>query len=140
MSTTKLFQKGASMVSLWDELGMDSKVNHILDVRSHVRGHHFGRPFLTAYQIAIAFCREFPAEFKRIGKPVGGRKIGQSDSLAQYIALQLSKRIKDGRIQGIEGRFLHRANLKSLKYQDGGSDLESSSLTSYDLSLFRLRN
>jgi hypothetical protein len=69
---------------------------------------------------------------------LGGKDTGQQNSLAQYIALELSRRLKSRAIQNIEGRFLHRANLNGLKYQDGGRVITSSTMTSCDLSMFRL--
>ncbi len=126
------------MASLWDQLQMDSKVSQILDVQSHAPNHHFGKPFLTPYQIAISFQQLFPQDFQTIGKPVGGKGTGQQDSLAQYIALELSKRILDQRITNIEGRFLHRANLHVLEYEGNGQVIKGSSMRSYDLSLYRL--
>lgn len=126
------------MASLWDQLQMDIKISQILDVQSHAPNHHFGRPFLTPYQIAISFQQGFPHDFQTIGKPVGGKGTGQQDSLSQYIALELSKRIKDQRITNIEGRFLHRANLKVLEYVDGSKVVTSSSMQAYDLSMYRL--
>ena len=65
------------MMSQWDVLDMDSKISQILDVQSHDPGHHFGRPFLTPYQIAIAFRDRYPQEFQTIGKPIGGKGTGQ---------------------------------------------------------------
>ena len=125
-------------MSQWDRLNMDAKIAQVLDVQSHDPNHHFGRPFLTPYQIAIKFQQLFPQDFQTIGKPIGGKGTGQQDSLAQYIALELSRRIKSGAITNIEGRFLHRANLHSLKYEVNGQLIESSSEQSYDLSMFRL--
>ena len=125
-------------MSQWEQLQMDSKVADILDVQSHRPDHHFGRPFLTPYQIALAFETRYPAEFAMIGKPLGGKGTGQQDSLAQYIALELSKRISDGRLNNVEGRFLHRASLHSLQYERNGQIVESSSMQAYDLSMFRL--
>lgn len=124
-------------MSVWDQLQMDTKITQILNVKSHEPNHHFGRPFLTPYQIAIAFHDQFFQDFKNIGKPLGGKGIGQ-DSLPRYIALELSKRIKNRSITNIEGRFLHRANLLTLKYRGGGKDIESSSKQAYDLSMYRL--
>jgi len=125
-------------MSQWNQLQMDSKITQILNVQSHEPSHHFGRPFLTPYQIAIRFQQLFPQNFQTIGKPIGGKGTGQQNSLAQYIAHQLSKRIKDGTIANIEGRFLHRANLDSLQYELNGNIITSSSEQSYDLSMFRL--
>lgn len=125
-------------MSQWDALDMDSKISQILAVQSHDPGHHFGRPFLTPYQIAIAFQERYPQDFQTIGKPLGGKGTGQQDSLAQYIALELSRRIRDTKIRNIEGRFLYRGNLENLRYEHNGQLIESSSMQSYDLSMFRL--
>ncbi len=123
--------------ALWDELQLEDKIFQILSVESHNPDHHFGRPFLTPYQIAISFKSLFPNDFVRIGKPVGGKGTGQQDSLAQYFALELSRRINNGSIQNIEGRFLHRKHLVTLQYDDEGSVVESSAMQAYDLSMFR---
>lgn len=63
-------------LSLWDELQLEDKIFQILSVESHSPDHHFGRPFLTPYQIAIAFKALFPDDYARIGKPVGGKGAG----------------------------------------------------------------
>lgn len=123
--------------SIWDEFQLEDKILRILSVESHNPEHHFGRPFLTPYQIAISFKNMFPEDFARIGKPVGGKGTGQQDSLAQYFALELSRRIHNGSIQNIEGRFLHRKYLETLQYNDEGEVIESSSMQAYDLSMFR---
>jgi hypothetical protein len=125
-------------MSQWEELQIEPKVLAILDVWSHKPDHHFGRPFLTPYQIAIEFERRFPRDFATIGKPLGGKGTGQQDSLAQYIALELSRRIADRRLTRVEGAFLSRSNLHSLQYAANGSIIESSSMQAYDLSMFRL--
>jgi hypothetical protein len=122
----------------WKSLQMDLKIAKVLDVNSHKRPHHFGRPFMTPYQIALGFKDCYPEDFKNIGKPIGGKKTGRYDSLSQYIALELSKGIKKGRINNIEGRFLYRGNLKSLKYEKGA--IVASSGQGYDLSMYRLKD
>jgi hypothetical protein len=125
-------------MSKWDNLQMSAKISQILNVQSHKPSHHFGRPFLTPYQIAIRFQKQFPGDVSTIGKPIGGKGTGQQDSLAQYIADELSKRISDGRITNIEGRFLFRGNLHTLQYEVDGDIIESSSMRAFDLSMFRL--
>jgi len=126
------------MPSQWDQLQMDSKITQILNVQSHQPSHHFGRPFMTPYQIAISFAGTFPNDFQTIGLPIGGTGTGQQNSLAQYIAHQLSQRIKDKKLTNIEGGFLHRDNLLTLQYESNGQVIESSSMQSYDLSMYRL--
>lgn len=124
-------------MSQWESLQMDVKIHGILDVESRTPDHHFGRPFLTPYQIAIAFRERYPEEFRQIGKPVGGRGTGQHDSLAQYIALELSRRIRADQLTNVEGRFLHRRYLRTLQYEDVGDLIESSLMRDFDLSMFR---
>jgi hypothetical protein len=126
-------------MSLWDQYQVEAKVKAILDVQSHMPGHHFGRPFLTPHQIAMAFATGYPLEFSQIGKPVGTKGTGE-DSLAGYIAQQLSKRIADGRLVGVEGRFLHAAHLPASADESKGNIVESSSMQTYDLSMFRLQD
>ena len=125
-------------MSQWDQLQMDSVISQILDVQSHEPNHHFRRPFLTPYQIAIEIEQYFPQIFITIGKPIGGKDTGQQNSLAQYVALELSRRIRDRSIANIEGRFLHRINLHSLKYEHNNQIVESSLGQASDLSMFRL--
>ena len=128
-------------MSIWDEFSIESRIRQILDVASRDtsrdKSHHFGRPFLTAYQIAIAFVEAHPKDAERIGKPVGGKGT-RKDSLAQYLAWQLSRRIKSGELSGIEGRFLHRQYLLSLEYDSDAGIVESSLGQASDLSMFRL--
>jgi len=124
-------------MSIWDRFGMNEKISHSLDVQSHEPGHHFGRPFMTPYQIALRFDELYHQDVREIGKPIGGKGTGQYDSLAQYIADQLSKRIADERVTNVEGKFLYRKYLTTLQYDSG--DVEASTGQSYDLSMFRLK-
>ena len=128
------------MLSQWDKLQMSTKISKILNVQSYKPRHHFGRPFLTPYQMAIRFKKQFPSDFSTIGKPIGGKGTNQQDSLAQYIALELSRRIRDRRITNIEGRFLFRENLLTLTYEGDSGIIESSSMQAFDLSMFRLKD
>ena len=125
-------------MSIWEEFAMESRIREILGAAPYDRKHHFERPFLTAYQIAISFEKAHPEDRKRIGKPVGGKGTGQKDSLAQYLALQLSRRIKSKELAGIEGRFLHGQHLRSLEYDSNGKIVRSSSGKADALSMFRL--
>ena len=73
-------------MSLWDEHQIEAKVRLILrETEAYNPEHHFGRPFLVSYQIAIEFRRRFPAEYAALGKPVGGKGTGLRHSVAQYI-------------------------------------------------------
>lgn len=124
-------------MSIWNDNSIEPRIRDILDVSSHRDGHHFGRPFLTAYQIAISFAEKHERDMDRIGKEIGGRGTGLPHSLAQYLARELSQRIRAGRITDIEGRFLHGAHLSTLVYRSPNGEIESST-GSADLSMFRL--
>ena len=100
----------------WEKFDIENKVIDILrHAEGHPQEHHFGSPFLTAYQLAIAFSQLYPDDFQSLGyENVGGKGIGKRSSLAQYLAKQLSTRIRDGRIQNIEGRFLSNQFLEQI--------------------------
>ncbi len=128
-------------MSKWENLNIEDKLINILrHAKSHPADHHFGPPFLTAYQLAIAFTQQYPDDAKSLGFPVGGEGIGQRNSLAQYLAGQLSRRIHNGSIQNVEGGFLSNQFLKQISFISG-SEVIISSLTDtqYPLSMFRLR-
>ena len=126
-------------MSIWQRFSFESHIREILnDVPLHPKGHHFGRPFLTAYQIAIEFAERYPNDCKSIGKPIGGKGTGQKNSLAQYLARELSQRIKSGKLIDIEGRFIHEAHLNKLEYCSKKGKIESSVGPDADLSMFRL--
>ena len=125
-------------MSNWEEFSIESRIRKILlEVQPRESGHHFGRQFLTAYQIAICFAKRYPGDYAAIGKEIGGKATGQKDSLAQYFANQLSRRIKSGALTGIEGRFLNLRHLRALEFDFHGRCVESSPGPSSELSIFR---
>ena len=131
------------MTSLWEDHEIEAKVVQILsDVSDYAPGHHLGRPFLPAYQIAIAFARRHSDAFERIGLPVGGIDTGQKDSLAKYLANQLSRKVKAGHIPEVEGGFLSNDNLHEISFVSADDTIIHSSLTRtpFTLSMFRLRD
>lgn len=125
-------------MSIWEDFSIEARVREILDVPPREPGHHFGPPFLTAYQIAISFAERFPSDYGLIGKQIGGKGAGPSHSLAQYLARELSARIKHRRLPGVEGADLHGSHLKKLEYHSSEGDLESSMGSNSELSMFRL--
>ena len=129
-------------MSNWQEFRFRDRINEILaDVRYFNPDHHFGRPFLTAYQIAIEFARRYQDDYARFDLPVGGEGTGQHNSLTQYVAQQLSARINSGEITDIEGGFLSNRHLRDITFDNDGSIVRSSLTdTQYDLSMFRLQN
>lgn len=128
-------------MSEWQELDLEQKVLLILrNVPDASADHHLGRPFLTAYQIAIEFAARYPEDTRRLGFPIGGVGTGQRNSLAQYLAGQLSRNISAGRMTEIEGGFLSNQHLNDITFQGGEGTIRSSLTGSgFTLSMFRLR-
>ena len=123
-------------MSIWQRYSIEARIREIL-ASVPLDEHHFKRPFLTAYQIAISFEQLHRRDADLIAKPVGGRDTGRYDSLAEYFANQLSRRIDKGTITDIEGRFLNGRFLKCLEYDNRG-DTVTSSLGQANMSIFRL--
>ena len=121
---------------IWQDHSVDTRIREIL-ASVPESGHHFGRPFLSAYQIAIKFDQRYEHIALPIAKPVGGTQTGRYDSLAQYFANQLSQRIRNGELRDIEGRFLNGRFLESLRYDNRGEAVPSS-LRQANMSIFRL--
>jgi hypothetical protein len=130
-------------MSVWGDFEVESKITDILRETPYQETHHFGHPYLSAYQLAIAVDRRWPGVRAALGNlPVGGLGIGMRNSLAQYLAGELSRRIKSGDLTTIEGAFLTDEDLVELVYVESDGRRVTSSLTGsgYDLSLFRLRS
>ena len=130
-------------MSVWGDFEVEDKITDILRQTPFQEEHHFGRPYLSAYQLAIAVDRRWPRVRAALGNlPVGGLGIGTRNSLAQYLAGELSRRIKSGDLTTIEGAFLTDEDLVELVYVESDGRRVTSSLTGsgYDLSLFRLRS
>jgi hypothetical protein len=132
------------MMSIWSEHDLTDKVVTILtDVHCNNDVHHFGRPYVSAYQIAIEMERRFPETVAAIGKPVGGAGTGQHNSLAQYLSNELSKLIKRLEVDyPIEGAFFSNENVSAITFTDAEGGIVTSSLvgTDFDMALYRLRH
>jgi hypothetical protein len=130
-------------VSRWAELDLTTKVLDVLTaLDSKGTEHHFGRPYVTAYQLAIEFQRRHPDTVAALAKPLGGVGTGQETSLAQYLANELSKQIKaQGASHPVEGAHLSDQHIKSLTLNGPDRSQVTSSLTGtgFPLSMFRLR-
>ena len=130
------------MGTLWDDNELERKIVEILsDITYPDPDHHFHRPFVTAYQLAILMKQRFPATFHQLGFPIGGRGTGPQETLARYIARELSRRVRNGDLsEVIEGGFLSNRQLLGIQFDDAGEPITSSSTDSqYDTSIFRLR-
>ncbi|MGW6932494.1 hypothetical protein ACWGE0_20740 [Lentzea sp. NPDC054927] len=130
-------------MSIWEKLSVQDKVCEALGSVTIVNesGHHFGRPYMTAYQLAIKVDRAHPEIAKELKAEVGGT--GKGYSLASYLAQQLSQRIKSGGDDyDVEGAFLSNDDVRKLTYAGSNGEPFDSSLTGtgFDISLFRLRH
>ena len=125
----------------WEQYDFAERIRSILrDAHYYRDDHHMGRPFLSPYQIAIEFERRHPDDVAAIGLPIGGKDTQQHTSLAQYIARELSSRLRS-ELTDVEGGFLSNLHLAAITFRHGAHTFASSlTETQYDLSLFRLRD
>ena len=128
--------------SFWDADSLEEKVAIVPENIAYYKpDHHFGRPFLTAYQLAILFKHRFPEDFDTFGHSLGGKGSGAHFSFTGYLAGQLSQRIRKGENTNIKVGFLSNAQLLKIQFKDRRETI-SSYLTGsqYNLSMFRLRD
>jgi hypothetical protein len=128
-------------MNYWREQNVEQRIVEILSEIRYIKPeHHFGRPFITAYQLAIEYARRYPDDVVQLGYQIGGEGIGERSSLAQYLARELSRRINNRQITCIEGAFLSNRRLSEVIFDNYGKPLTSSlTKTQFDLSMFRLR-
>lgn len=127
-------------MSRWIEWEMEHKIREVLADVENDRGsdHHFGRPLYTAMQIAIGICRRYPGFLEETGMELGGEGTGDQETLARYIARELSKKINEERITDIEGFFLANDRIREIDFIDHkGQEIESN--LGSDIALFRLK-
>lgn len=124
-------------MSQWEDLNIQASIEEILStLPTFEPDHHFGLPFITAYQLAIEFARRYPRELEQLHLPIGGKDTGQYYSLAQYLARELSGRIKNGQVRNIEGRFISNLHVINMTFSDGVESSKEGNLAT--LSMFRL--
>ena len=103
-------------------------------------GHPLGRPFMSAYQIAIRFAEAHQGHRLVRTLPLGGEGTGTHQSLAQRIARFLSQAIQDGSAGDIEGGFISHDNIDDFRFSHGGEQVRVSTLrTARGHSIFRVR-
>ncbi len=120
-------------MSKWEVNGMESKVKRVLTGISAAE-HHFGRPYITAYQLAIALEEQNPGLCAALEKELGGKGTDEHHSLSEYVANQLSRRIKSEEISDMEGVFLKTRGIVSLQFTRGVISSNTDTV-----SLFRLK-
>jgi hypothetical protein len=130
-------------VSIWEqEHVLDRVLGALASVPNVNDEHHFGRAWLTAYQLGIKVDAAAPQLKQALGVAIGGLGTGSRTSLSQYIARELPKRIRvdAGGNFPVRGAFLSNERIRSITY-DGPCGMEltsSASHSGYDLSLFQL--
>jgi hypothetical protein len=123
-------------MSDWQQHALQDKIVQILAaVPEYKTEHHFERPYLSAYQIAIKIAEQHPTEFSQMGRLIGGSGAGEQNSLAWYIADQLSKRIHSGEITNIQGGFIRTDYMIDVAFNFQGTRIEPSTLPT--LTIFR---
>jgi hypothetical protein len=131
-------------MSIWSDRDVLQAVLEAIDGvhLNSSQAHVLGKPYLTAYQIAIKVDASHPLIREELGLPLGGRGAGAHSSFAQYLAKQLSRDIRTlGTASEVEGAFLSNEHVQNLCFTDAeGGNVESSLTgTPADLSLFRRR-
>ncbi len=127
------------MCSKWEKFDFSVKITEVLSDTKYDSTHHFGRPFLTPYQIASELVRRHPTICRDIDKSFGGQDTGEYTSLVQYIARELSSRIKSKEIPHIQGVHLCNEHLKEYTFWGpDGSEVSVPNRGQEHLSLYRL--
>ena len=108
----------------------------LADCREYESHHHLGRPFMSAYQIAIRFANDHPQHPLVTTLDVGGRGRGPHHSLAWHIARFLSAAIKHGRAADIEGGFIPHDLIGDLWFEYRDREVRPSGTVAH--SIFRL--
>jgi hypothetical protein len=121
-------------MSIWDDLILEEHIIQILREVLWDHQHHFGVPYLTPYQIAIEFNKRWPQLVQQIGFPIGGAETKEQASLTQYIAKELSTRIKNKTLTSIEGAFLSNCHITEMKFE---GNVKSSMIGQTTVSIFR---
>lgn len=110
----------------------------LANCREYADNHHLGRPFMSAYQIAIRFAEEFPNHELVQTLPLGGSLVGHNQSLTQQIALFLSQTIRAGKAGRIEGGFISHDNIEEFTFRHRDEIVHVSTLDDPAHSIFRL--
>jgi hypothetical protein len=130
-------------MSDWERYNFERKLVRLLGLPEFRlnKPHHFGHPFVSTYQLAVAFAREYPKPVAALGKQIGGEPSDGRDSLARYLANELSRQIKaaDGDYP-IEGAWLSSSGLDDLHFKHDDAAKTGVPNREYGgFSLFRLK-
>jgi hypothetical protein len=127
-------------VNTWVELDVLDKICAALgEVKEAANG--IGRPYMTAYQLAIKIERDHPEVRQALKVDLGGIGTGRHVSFAQYLGRELSRRHDDADFP-VEMAYLSNDHATNMKFKTADDDEVISSLTGtgFFTSLFRLRD
>ncbi len=126
------------MAQRWDAYRVEPAVLEILqDVRSHEQGHALGRPYLTAYQLAVAFDQRYPAIAADLAREIAGTGDDWIATLAGYLAQEMAARIRSGRLPGVQAALLSDRHLLAAAFGRGGLPSAKVDGAGADFVLFR---
>ncbi|SDD62817.1 hypothetical protein SAMN05216174_11491 [Actinokineospora iranica] len=124
-------------MTIRDDHKLTDKVVAVLGAVPRTDGHPFGRPFLSAYQLACALERSYRIG-ALLGKELGGVGTGTPNSVAEYVAGALARRIRNDSHFPVEGAFLADQDVAELRFRTpDGEHMVSSDTGTSPLSLFR---
>lgn len=118
-----------------EEFDLNDLRRILKECREYKPSHHLGRPFMSAYQIAIRFAERHPKHLQVQKLDVGGRGRGPGPSLAERIARFLSWKIKHGKVNDIQGGFISHDLMGDMWFNDGGREVRPSGNAAH--SIFR---
>ena len=101
-----------------DEQRFEAVLEILRNTPEYETNHHLGRPFLSAYQIAIRFAEAHAEDEDVQNLEIGGAGIGENNSLAKSLARFLSMQIRNGE-RRIEGGFISHDNLNEMTFSGG---------------------
>ena len=121
-----------------DDFDLDDLKAILDDCPEYSPNHPLGRPFMSAYQIAIRFADAHPNHSLVRTLPLGGEGTSQRQSLAQRIARFGSAAAQDPG-SGVQGAFISHQNIVEFLFDNNGRPVRVSGLRGPGHSIFHLR-
>lgn len=120
----------------------DFDLNHLIQILEacpeYEPGHPLGRPFMSAYQIAIRFAETHQDHPLVENLSVGGEGTGEHQSLAQRIARFLSEAAQ-APDSVIQGGFISHQDIKEFSFDNNNKEVRVSGLNGPAHSIFRVK-
>ena len=122
-----------------DDFNIDHLRQILASCPEYEPDHPLGRPFMSAYQIAIRFAEKHPNHNLVRTLPLGGEGTGTHQSLTQRIARFLSQAIQDETAGNIEGGFISHDCVDDFSFHHKDGPVRVSTLTTaHAHSIFRV--